>query len=99
MSPWICSSGLMKIEREYQPRSHLFESIIDKEQIKTLRDALKAQTSQENSLCQLACKDSSLATPQSPLWANVNVTLGLALSGGLALLPLSQPSWATQQSK
>ena len=89
----------MKIEGEYHPRSHLFKSIIDKEQIKTLRDALKAQTSQENSLCQLACKDGSLATPQFPLWANVTIVLGLALSGGRALLPLSQPARATQQGK
>ena len=31
----------MKIEDEYHPRSHLFESIIDTQQIKPLRDALK----------------------------------------------------------
>lgn len=88
----------MKIEDEYHLRSHLVESIIDIEQIKTLRGALKAQTSQESSLCQLACKDSSLATPQFPLWVNVNVTLGLALSVGLALLPLSQHT-ETEQGK
>lgn len=65
MSRGTCSSWLMKTEDEYHPRSHLFKPIIDIEQMKTFRDALKVQTSQESSLCQLACKDSPLAIPHS----------------------------------
>lgn len=52
--------------------------------MKTLRDALKVQTSQ-NPLCQLACKDSSLAVPKFPCQCCV----GLASASSVFVLSLS----------
>ena len=60
------------------------------------------QTSQESSLCQLACTVSSLAIPQFPLCVKVEVTdivLVLSLLLLVALSHLSQSVAATKQDK
>lgn len=70
------------------PEAVYLSLIIAKQQMKSLRDVLKVQTSQESCPCPLACKDRPLTIPSSPHQNDVGLMLALLLL--TVLSPLSQ---------
>lgn len=89
ISSWLSAPGWRKTEHEFDPPSHLFKPINDREQMKTLWAALNAQTLLRRAFSASWLIDVSL--PPRPLCRyRVCVSVDLAILGSLLA-----PSWCS----